>query len=275
MDANDSRELAKFVEFLLGCAEAAYLPCDRPKVEEFMARNQLRSQEIVVGNARAVLFMHKDFIVVSGAGSNDPKDWKQNAKFFKKMDFIGGRVAAGFLEHFLMVRKPLVRAIRYEFNQSARPIYLTGHSLFGAVCYQLAMKLAQEGIPWELCVTAGAPRPGDKAFADSFDSQFAGKLIQLRNKADAVPCLPPYLMGYRHIRSGVAVVALNGQIKRGMGSFWQTTQRAARIAAAHVTLSGLRVGEAVSVEDHKISEYRKAVSASLDSLDDKATEWAG
>lgn len=275
MNATSSRKRAQITELLLGCCEAVYFPDDRPGFVQFTGEHGLRSQVISVGNARAVLFSNAECIIAAIAGTNDSKDWKNNLSFRKRTYIFGGKVASGFGAHFGLIRKPLVKAIHDEFNRNPRPIYLCGHSLGGAVCYLLALVLTKSGIPWEFGVVAGAPRPGDADFALVFDELMEGGWIQLRNKADAVPCLPPYVLGYRHPACGLAVVNLLGTIKRGMPAFWQFAQRAGRIAAAHVSLSGLRLGKAVSIGDHSISEYRAAVSRSLDNLDPKATEWAG
>lgn len=274
MNQKTQRKRAKLAEILLGCCEVVYLPADRPGFEQFAGTSNLRSQIIEAGNARAALFFNYEMIIACIAGSNDSKDWKNNFSF-RKRAYLGGKVASGLGAHFGLIRKPLVQAIHDEFNRNPRPVYVCGHSLGGACCYLLAIVLTQSGIPWELGVVAGAPRPGDKAFAAAFDDSHAEKWIQLRNKSDAVPCLPPYLLGYRHPASGLAVINLLGHIKRSMPAFWQFSQRTARIAGAHLSLSGLRFGNAVSVKDHSIAEYRAAVSKSLDSLDPKATDWAG
>lgn len=273
MNANQQRKRAQIAELLLGCCEAVYLPDDRPGFIQFCGERSLRSQIISAGNARAAVFSNADSIIACIAGTNDSKDWKNNLSF-RKRAYLGGNVSSGFGAHFGLIRKPLVKAIHDEFNRNPRPIYIAGHSLGGAVVYFLAMVLTAAGIPWEMGVVAGAPRPGDAAFAEAFENSCADKWIQLRNRADAVPCLPPYLLGYRHPECGVAVINLLGNIKRSMSPFWQFSQRAARVARAHLSFSGVRLGRVVSRDDHSISAYRQAVSKTLDSLDPKATDWA-
>jgi hypothetical protein len=50
--------------------------------------------------------------------------------------------------------------------------------------------------------TYGAPRVGNKAFADAFDARLGGAAWRITNSSDIVPTVPR-LMGYAHVQTGV------------------------------------------------------------------------
>jgi len=274
MTPKQQRERAQMAELLLGCCEAVYLHQDGPGFSSFLLDRGLSARLIENKNARAAVFTDEGKIIAAIAGTNDSADWRNNLSI-RKHKYLGeGKVSSGFGAYFGLIRRDLVAVISDEFNKAARPVYICGHSLGGAVCYLLAQALSHAGCPWELGVIAGAPRPGDGSFARFFDLCFSDRWIQLRNRADIVPCVPPWSLGYRHPASGLAVIT-GGAIKRDMTAVGQQCRRAFRIAGAHVGIGGFRLGRAVSVADHSVSEYRAAVSRSLDSLSSTAISWAG
>jgi triacylglycerol lipase len=274
MTPKQQRDRVRMAELLLGCCEAVYLHPDGPGWSGFLSAHNLSARLIENKNARAAVFADEKRIIAAIAGTNDVDDWKNNLSI-RKHKYLGeGKVSSGFGAYFGLIRRDLVAVISDEFNKAARPVYICGHSLGGAACYLLAQALSHDGIPWELGVVAGAPRPGDKAFARFFDLCFEERWIQLRNRADLVPCVPPWSLGYRHPAVGLAVIT-GGAIKRDLSAAGQQVRRVFRVAGAHVGIGGFRIGRAVSVEDHSVSEYRAAVAASLDSLAPGATEWAG
>lgn len=274
MTPKQQRERAQMVELMLGCCEAVYLHQDGPGFQSFLSARGLAGKIVENKNARAAVLTGPDKIIACIAGTNDANDWIHNLSI-RKHTYLGeGKVSSGFGAYFGLIRKELVKTIHDEFCSDARPIYICGHSLGGAACYLLAQALSHAGIPWELGVVAGAPRPGNGAFARFFDLCFSDRWIQLRNRADIVPCAPPWSLGYRHPVSGLAVIDLSGRIRRDMAPIWQQFQRAGRILGAHVGIGGFRLGRAVSVADHAVSVYRSVVSKSLDSLSPSAVSWA-
>lgn len=258
----------------LACCAAVYLHEEGPGFADFCADRLISPRIITNGNARAAIFKNDDVIVICIAGTNDSKDWKNNFSFRKRAYIGTGKISSGFGAHFGLIRRPLLAAIKEEYQRRPRPLILCGHSLGGACTYLLELVCRNHGILPDLVVVAGAPRPGNKQFAEHVRNCMDGRLIQLRNKADVVPCLPPYSLGYRHPPCGVAVIDLAGNIRAEMNPFFQQLQRIGRIAAGHITLRGFRLGRAVSVSDHSIKHYHRAVCRALDSLKSKALNWA-
>ena len=57
--------------------------------------------------------------------------------------------------------------------------------------------------------TYGAPRVGNKAFADAFNGRLGGAAWRVTNTSDIVPTVPR-LMGYAHVKTGVRLTGGGG-----------------------------------------------------------------
>lgn len=82
-----------------------------------------------------------------------------------------------------------------------QPVWLTGHSLGGAMAALCAYRLMNDGTPVQGVYTYGSPRVGDESFRRLMTDRFANRPIQRWvNDRDLVPLLPDnLLMGFRHV----------------------------------------------------------------------------
>ena len=107
-----------------------------------------------------------------------------------------GKVHLGFQEAYKSVKDQLLHII----DESDAPrIYLTGHSLGGALALLAAYDLASQGYPVKGVVTFGAPRVGTRIFEDAFGhlNIFSMRLQQASPyKRDVVTRIPPKFVGY-------------------------------------------------------------------------------
>jgi hypothetical protein len=169
-------------------------------------------------------------IIVAFKGSSDPVDFLQDAKF----EMIGlnwpdieaaVKVHTGFLEDFNAIKEELVKQVRqllgqrmgsrdslppntttHESNNPFDPgVFITGHSLGGALAMLCALEFCRELLPVSGVYTFGQPRAGNAAFANLFDATFAPGGSKLKditfrvvNQNDIVPRTPGWLLGYRH-----------------------------------------------------------------------------
>lgn len=67
-----------------------------------------------------------------------------------------------------------------------KPLFITGHSMGGALAMLTACRLAKIGVPPSAVYTFGAPRVGDPAFCDGY----ALPTFRVVNRLDLVPELP-------------------------------------------------------------------------------------
>ncbi|MGD0382749.1 MAG: lipase family protein, partial [Thermoguttaceae bacterium] len=103
-----------------------------------------------------------------------------------------GRVHCGFARAVEEVW-PEVRRILGS-PSSARPLWVTGHSLGGAMATLASVRLASDGYNVRAVYTYGSPRVGDRLFRDSYS------LANYRfvNDNDLVPHLP-FRWCYKHV----------------------------------------------------------------------------
>ncbi|KAJ4992604.1 lipase [Stagonosporopsis vannaccii] len=86
---------------------------------------------------------------------------------------------------------------------------LTGHSLGGALAILAFTDLKASGVPVKTAYTMGAPRVGNKAYADFNDrlsgasDSNLGSLIRITHGIDGVPGLPTQSMGFQHSQTEI------------------------------------------------------------------------
>lgn len=103
---------------------------------------------------------------------------------------VGARFHKGFVDAIAEIWPSLSAAIEAEVKKSDRPLWLTGHSLGGALALLAAWLLKRRFIPVEEVCTFGAPMIGNRLACDAFNREFAGKIHRYVNGRDPVPKLP-------------------------------------------------------------------------------------
>jgi hypothetical protein len=93
----------------------------------------------------------------------------------------------------------------------AQPLFITGHSLGGALAIIAAERLQREcGIAASVVYTFGAPRVGSPAFVRAYNASGLGAhTYRLVHGLDIVPSLPPSQLGFRH--AGRMIVCERGR----------------------------------------------------------------
>jgi hypothetical protein len=118
-----------------------------------------------------------------------------------KYAFAGGYVHSGFFSNVESIWGDIVDVIQPRFDAGLEELYITGHSLGGAMSVVAAARIfAEEGatspmVRWRSALrgiyTFGQPIVGDGAFRSTFASQFGSFLYRHIYDDDVVPCLPP------------------------------------------------------------------------------------
>ena len=84
-------------------------------------------------------------------------------------------------------------------NAAPRKIWITGHSLGGALAQICAAQTAlRDAIPVHAVYTFGQPRVGDEQFAATLHAALGMRTFRLVNNQDVVPRVPFYTLRYRH-----------------------------------------------------------------------------
>ncbi len=148
-----------------------------------------------------------DVTVVAFRGTHRLVDWIKNLDFLRTSDTAHGPMHRGFHDSYESFKAQLFKLLE---KRKPRHLWLTGHSLGGALALACAYDLTQDkrytvhGV-----VTFGEPMIAKKQLADYLDTTLMGRHARFVNEQDIVPTVPP-----RYTPTGSLVWFLNGEIKR-------------------------------------------------------------
>ena len=153
---------------------------------------------------------------------------------------------------------PAVRA-HLRAYPSELPIWVTGHSLGGAMASLVAHRLAEDGYPVRAVYTYGSPRAGDRKFCDAYRRPN----YRFVNDNDLVPHLP-FRWCYRHVGE-LKLLTRDGQLVEEE-SEWRQKQRelvrhAKHVQRAHRTEADppLKLTDFDWLADHRLAGYLNGI----------------
>ena len=103
---------------------------------------------------------------------------------------VGARFHKGFVDAIAEIWEPLVAAVETTLKSCDRPLWITGHSLGGALALLAAWLFKRRFLPVHEVCTFGAPMIGNREACAAFDREFAGCIFRYVNGRDPVPKLP-------------------------------------------------------------------------------------
>src|SRR6185312_1365371 len=104
----------------------------------------------------------------------------------------------------------LYGAVDEAIQKAERPLWITGHSLGGALALLAAWRFQRNFLEVDEIVTFGAPMIGNQTAAEAFQKAFAAKISRYVNLEDPVPLLPSVSLlanAYVHCPNEVALTA--------------------------------------------------------------------
>lgn len=149
-----------------------------------------RCETIQVKNSFAHALVGNNVVVIAFRGTEftSLKDWKTDA-YAKFLPVPGiGRMHTGFHVAYHDVRKGVETIIR---NNPNKKVWLTGHSLGGAMAVVCGIYLNKTGLAKPHVITFGQPRVGDNSTAKWIDKNMPNSYQRIVNDQDIVPTLPP------------------------------------------------------------------------------------
>ncbi|AMV37905.1 lipase family protein [Planctomyces sp. SH-PL62] len=168
----------------------------------------LDARLIAAENTQVYVAQSPEVVLVAFRGSECPtsldgfKDWLlTNANNYLILpegrigtDFVaagvGARFHRGFMAALDAIWSPLFAAVDEALRQAERPLWVTGHSLGGALALLAAWRFERNFLAVDEVVTFGAPMIGNDAAASAFEERFAKKISRYVNLEDPVPLLP-------------------------------------------------------------------------------------
>lgn len=181
---------------------------------------------------------------------------------------------SGFLKAYRAVRVEVLQLL--DIMTAGKPsewtIYVTGHSLGGALSTLCALELATRrgwaggaGGPRIVNYSFGSPRVGNRAFADAFNDAVpcAWRVV---NNNDAV-ALVPRLMGYAHVGNKVQLTP-EGEVKvEYRGDEATLTEGAGVVDVAAAAVEGaLRAGVAPEAAEEVTAGVKALVQAEIEAM---------
>jgi triacylglycerol lipase len=154
-----------------------------------------------------------DEVTIAFRGTENIQDWITDAKFRrvpfreKTADAPASKcqVHRGFLGAFASVKKQILAVLEPKWFEAE--IFVTGHSLGGALAILCARYLQRKSFWVKSVYTFGQPRVGNASFAHAYDFNLRDKTFRVVNEEDIVPRLPfwsphfcgtKFQSGYRH-----------------------------------------------------------------------------
>ncbi|HEX5078930.1 MAG TPA: lipase family protein [Geminicoccaceae bacterium] len=147
---------------------------------------------LVGENADGIVVAFRDTLPLSWQSWPTVLDWLQD--LFCEPESrpnLPGKVHTGFYDATSSVITEVAATVKSLNPTGTRPVYVTGHSLGGAMAALGAWLLqAASGIKVAQVVTFAAPKPGDGDFQAAYQKAFTNHL-RYENYDDLVPLLPP------------------------------------------------------------------------------------
>lgn len=215
--------------FLGRACELAYLPAVEGAAA-FREQLGLQAELVSVRNTQVYVGQDDRNIVLVFRGSESLatldgfRDWLlTNARNFLILpegqlgtDFaaagVGARFHSGFMTALSDVWAEMFARVDREFSRSERPVWVTGHSLGGAIALLCGWRLQQQFIQVHQICTFGAPMIGNDATAAAFAREFPDKIFRYVDAGDIVPRLPTVSLfsnAYMHCQREIVVGQLS------------------------------------------------------------------
>ena len=137
---------------------------------------------------QAIIVANSDFAVLAfrGTEASSIKDIKADARAIAVACPSGGNIHSGFNDAYNEVGLDIQSRLN-EPDLKNLPLYVTGHSLGGALATIAAKKMTHPLGGIAACYTFGSPRVGDELWIADFKTP----IYRLVNAADCVTMLPP------------------------------------------------------------------------------------
>ncbi len=149
-------------------------------------------------SAQAAVIEHEEYLCMAFRGTNELRDWLDNIDAFGT-DALFGQFHRGFWKSVEDVWQPIDEKCRALQQVKRRPIFITGHSLGGAMATIAAARYIHEDKPFTSVYTFGQPRAMTRDTARIFNMECKQRFFRFHNNNDIVTRVPARLMGYSHV----------------------------------------------------------------------------
>ena len=199
-DSRNAKALAR-------AADIAYL-AESEASKRFQEELGLKARFVTADNTQAYIATNDDHVVLAFRGTEAPtsiegfKDWLLTDAVNLLMvpegrlgtDLaaagVGARFHQGFVNAISEIWDPVYSGVERELADVDRPLWITGHSLGGALAVLAAWLFHRKMISVHQIYTFGGPMVGNADAAQAINREFKGKVFRFVNVPDPVPRLP-------------------------------------------------------------------------------------
>lgn len=214
-------------------------------------------------SSQAILVEHEQFLCMVFRGTDQIRDWFDNLDIQKRQALFGV-FHEGFWEATQDIWPQIYRDYQHAYNAhnktKRRPLFITGHSLGGAMATIAAARMIHEDSPFVSVYTFGQPRAMDRETQLRFNAECKDRFYRFCNNMDIVTRIPTRANGFTHV--GQSIYIDDGmEMHRGIGRWQQFIDAmggAAEKFVEHGFGAGVR-GLGEFIRDHKIGGYIQAV----------------
>ncbi|QDV26039.1 lipase family protein [Aureliella helgolandensis] len=189
-------------------------------------QNRLRLYNLTLGEFVTVDNHHfitawdkdKEVLIIAFRGT----DIAQLADYWTDLDYAKITTDMGEVHKgFYLASETLMRSVVAAIEHRGRPrnIWLTGHSLGGAIATLSMRRLESSGHRVNGLITFGQPRVGDRPFTEAMNRSLGSRILRVINEDDVVVSLPPRIpiVMPSFYSCGSVLQFLNGKIVRSPG----------------------------------------------------------
>jgi triacylglycerol lipase len=258
----------------LACGKLSWLAYySRDEIREVLKRwNFTKFRFFDLGVSQAFIVADAEKIILTFRGTDTLKDWLGNFDIDLVGGPLGGKVHEGFARSLSLIWKDiqmtldvlqprpvatkadLVQGIQREVK--APSLWITGHSLGGALATLTAARLREKDQSVHGLYTFGSPRVGDRDFQEEFNGDFRSKAFRFVNRNDAVTRIPMRSMFYSHV--GQLFYIDEDDTIHTDPSFWYRF-----VDGIKVRLNDVADLDLSTIENHKIEYYIRGIEKNL------------
>ncbi|MEM7714864.1 MAG: lipase family protein [Cyanobacteria bacterium P01_A01_bin.68] len=235
--------------YLAYCAETVYYtPSEsKAKLEQLGFSIQAHNHFIDFPdtNTQCIIVGDEEKIIIAFRGTENLQDWRTNINLFKAAWKVG-MVHSGFYKSLTSVWPEAMNRLQ-SLRTNNQPIWLTGHSLGGALATLACATFNSELPDYEIAgiYTFGQPRVGDRIFCRACDEVSKARFFRVVNNNDIVPRIPK--IKYGHVGT-LIYFDPNGKMYHNSGLTWGN-----RFKGYHKSAFNL---DSDDVGDHRMGDYR-------------------
>jgi hypothetical protein len=205
------------------CNAALVTYSDSASVRRFLTKWHFSEIAILRGfHTQGFVARQSNILIVAFRGTEPTNavDWLTDVNYHQAryMSKIPGRIHGGWTRGLEEVRPAMIGAIRQLAKADQPRIYITGHSLGGALAVLAAAVLEfEESQPVSAVYTYGQPRVGDPEFSQAFDTKLRASTFRYVNDQDIVPHLPlPKMPGRPDFHLGRSMTELSTDLANSL-----------------------------------------------------------